>query len=131
MQQLRISVKVKDLFQHYNNGNGKLNMNPRYQRDYIAKDKLKWQQHLIRNIVSAEMVIPNLYVRALDYEAFLMEIFNGDHIVKPELIEKRAKALWESVREMIDGQQRSRTIIDFINDKFRTSDNTTVKITSL
>jgi hypothetical protein len=42
--------------------------------------------------------------------------------------EERNKALWESVREMIDGQQRSRTIIDFINDKFRTSDNTTVKI---
>ena len=48
MKQAKIEVpigQIKELFE-----NNKLNMNPQYQRDYIAKDRVKWQQKLIKNL---------------------------------------------------------------------------------
>ena len=110
MKQVKIEVpigQIKELFE-----NNKLNMNPQYQRDYIAKDRVKWQQKLIKNILSTEMVIPNLYVRVSDLEPFNT----------PD----NAKGFYNHLSEMIDGQQRSRTCVDFINDKFETPIDTRV-----
>ena len=110
MKQTKIEVpigQIKELFE-----NNKLNMNPQYQRDYIAKDRVKWQQKLIKNILSTEMVIPNLYVRVSDLEPFNT----------PD----NAKGFYNYLSEMIDGQQRSRTCVDFINDKFETPIDTRV-----
>jgi hypothetical protein len=110
MKQAKIEVpigQIKELFE-----NNKLNMNPQYQRDYIAKDRVKWQQKLIKNILSTEMVIPNLYVRVSD--------------LKPFNTPDNAKGFYNHLSEMIDGQQRSRTCVDFINDKFETPIDTRV-----
>jgi len=112
MKQTKIEVpigQIKELFE-----NNKLNMNPQYQRDYIAQDRQKWQQKLIKNILSTEMVIPNLYVRVNAIEPFNSAVDD--------------KGFYNYLSEMIDGQQRSRTCVDFLNDKFETPIGTSVRI---
>jgi hypothetical protein len=82
-----------------------INLNPTYQRDYIAHEKKGWQQKLIGSIFKGNRVIPNLYAR-VDNQDMVMDGGN------------RISAL-HSITEMIDGQQRFRTIMDFLNDKFK------------
>ena len=82
-----------------------INLNPAYQRDYIAHEKKGWQQKLIGSIFKGNRVIPNLYAR-VDNQDMVMDGGN------------RISAL-HSITEMIDGQQRFRTIMDFLNDKFK------------
>lgn len=111
MKQRKIEVpigQIKKLFE-----NNTLNMNPQYQRDYIAKDRVKWQQKLIKNILSTEMVIPNLYVRSYDLKPFKTD---------------NNSMFYKFLSEMIDGQQRSRTCIDFTDDKFQTPIDTEVEL---
>ena len=82
-----------------------INLNPAYQRDYIAHERKDWQQKLIGSIFEGNRVIPNLYARVDKRD---MVVDGGSRI----------KAL-HSITEMIDGQQRFRTITDFLNDKFK------------
>ena len=43
-----------------------INLNPAYQRDYIAHERKDWQQKLIGSIFEGNRVIPNLYARVSD-----------------------------------------------------------------
>ena len=82
-----------------------INLNPAYQRDYIAHEKKGWQQKLIGSIFKGNRVIPNIYARVDNQD---MVLDGGNRII----------AL-HSITEMIDGQQRFRTIMDFLKDKFK------------
>ncbi len=83
------SWTIKQLKDKYDEG--KLNLNPPYQRKFIWS--LKDQQTLIQSILKG-YAIPNV---------FLFEIKNGFF-------------------DMVDGQQRTRTILGFIEHQFKTLD---------
>jgi len=53
----RITIEVLNYLKKF------INLNPAYQRDYIAKDDLPWQQGLVGGIFQGNNVIPNLYAR--------------------------------------------------------------------
>ena len=132
--QTRIELTVKELYDLYEAE--KLLMNPRYQRDYIAHERKVWQQNLIKNIIKGSSVIPYLYMRtrpdkmvdgelvqgynlfpATEYNGALMvpEHLEGD--IHDKVVKLREDIIAELV-EVIDGQQRLRTLVDFLNDKF-------------
>ena len=95
-------------------------MNPAYQRDYIAKEKPKWQKNLIKNIVIGQSVIPYLYIRVKkDFKLENYKHFNG-HLLNPTTGEQKIarKAIIDALIEIIDGQQRSLTVKDFIDGLF-------------
>lgn len=70
---------------------GKLNLNPPYQRKFIWS--LKDQQTLIQSILKG-YAIPNIFLYEIESSSF----------------------------EMVDGQQRTRTILGFIENQFKTLD---------
>ena len=119
--QVRFDMTVKQIYELFDKG--QLNMNPAYQRDYVAKDNKKWQQNLMKNIVEGESVIPYLYMRVRDdIDLFQYKSLNGELMQNtPEAGEIRNKII-AALIEVIDGQQRSRTNIDFIDAKFPLGD---------
>ena len=119
--QVRFDMTVKQIYDLFDKG--QLNMNPAYQRDYVAKDNKTWQQNLMKNIVEGESVIPYLYMRVHnDIDLFQYKSLNGQLMQNtPEAEEIRDKII-AALIEVIDGQQRSRTNIDFIDAKFPLGD---------
>lgn len=107
--QVKIDVPIKELYKQSKN----INFNPAYQRAYIAKDNLKWQQSLINNIIANRSIIPPIYARV---SAEIMEF----QIENPNKVDdKLALDIIKYLQEMIDGQQRTLTIRDFMDDKFK------------
>ena len=83
---------IQDLLNLYNNG--ELNLSPWYQRRAVWSVP---QKSYLLNTIFEQKPIPTLYIRhSLDIEA-----------------EK-------SIREVVDGQQRIRAIIEFVKDSFPT-----------
>ena len=78
----------------------KINFNPAYQREYEAKDVPAWQSKLIKSIL-LDRDLPKFYLRV---ENFL-------NIHKPV---GNREPLWKKPYECVDGQQRLRTILDFV-----------------
>lgn len=107
--QVRIDVPIKEL----NKQSKLINFNPAYQRAYIAKDNLPWQQKLVSNIIENQAIIPPIYSR-VSSEVLDMEIDNPNRVEENTMLE-----ILGYTTEMIDGQQRTLTIQDFMNDKFR------------
>lgn len=93
-----------------------INLNPAYQRDYVADSRLPWQQGLIKSIFIGDLVIPNLYARTSS-----KELARGMYEGLQETFAQLSEIHLQLLTEMIDGQQRFRTLIDFLNDKFRLS----------
>lgn len=102
-------IKIRDIVEGYLDNsvneeggitsmNGRLNIRPRYQRAYIADMKPMWRENLINSILCG-FPINRIYI-GVD--------------------EKRSEFLsfmeWEL--EMLDGQQRTKTICDYVNGKF-------------
>jgi len=108
-RQVRIDVPIKELYKQ----SKVINFNPAYQRAYIAKDNVKWQQNLITNIIENESIIPPIYSR-VSSEVLDMEIDNPNRINNEDTLK-----ILGYTTEMIDGQQRTLTIRDFMEDKFR------------
>ena len=108
-RQVRIDVPIKDLYKQ----SKVINFNPAYQRAYIAKDNVKWQQNLITNIIENQSIIPPIYSR-VSSEILDMEIDNPNRINEEDTLK-----ILGYTTEMIDGQQRTLTIRDFMEDKFR------------
>lgn len=106
----RITIEVLNYLKKF------INLNPAYQRDYIAKDDLPWQQGLVGGIFQGNNVIPNLYARTSSRDLAVGQ-FDGLH--QFGLIDGSHKnAVISLITEMIDGQQRFRTITDFLNNEF-------------
>ena len=108
-RQVRIDVPIKDLYKQ----SKVINFNPAYQRAYIAKDNVKWQQNLITNIIENQSIIPPIYSR-VSSEVLDIEIDNPNRVDEEDTLK-----ILGYTTEMIDGQQRTLTIQDFMNDKFR------------
>lgn len=107
--QVRIDVPIKELYKQ----SKLINFNPAYQRAYIAKDNLPWQQKLVSNIIENQAIIPPIYSR-VSSEVLDFEIDNPNRVDENTMLE-----ILGYTTEMIDGQQRTLTIQDFMNDKFR------------
>ena len=108
MKQIRIDMTIKELL----NVKGQLNMNPAYQRDYIAGGNKPWQRKLIGNLMKGGVVLPNLYIR-VNNKFQDMKAMDKDNVSETERLQ-----IIDELIEMIDGQQRSRTIFDFVDDVF-------------
>ena len=106
--QVRIDVPIKELYKQ----SKLINFNPAYQRAYIAKDNLPWQQKLVSNIIENQAIIPPIYSR-VSGEVLDFEIDNPNRVDEKTTLEILGYAT-----EMIDGQQRTLTIRDFMEDKF-------------
>ena len=107
--QVRIDVPIKELYKQTKS----INFNPAYQRAYIAKDNLPWQQKLISSIIEKKAIIPPIYSR-VSSEVLEFEIDNPNRVD-----EKIMRDILGYTTEMIDGQQRTLTIRDFMEDKFQ------------
>tara|TARA_B100001778_G_scaffold159339_1_gene130979 strand:+ start:714 stop:2111 length:1398 start_codon:yes stop_codon:yes gene_type:complete len=108
MKQIEIKLTIRELI----GIRGQINMNPAYQRDYVAGDNVKWQRKLIQNLMRGEVVLPALYVR-VNNKFQTMKRFDSNNIT-----EDQRQMIIQQIIEMIDGQQRSRTIYDFHTDVF-------------
>ena len=116
--QTRVQITVRELYKMLKSK--QLRMNPAYQRDYIANSNKPWQQNLISNIVKGESVIPYLYIRTKKrFPLHEYKHLNG-HLLHPtdEEQELARKQIIDALSEVIDGQQRSRTVEDFIDCLF-------------
>tara|TARA_Y100000296_G_scaffold45226_1_gene51837 strand:- start:585 stop:2096 length:1512 start_codon:yes stop_codon:yes gene_type:complete len=122
--QVRVQLSVKELNKMLIKKRGKkdpqLTMNPAYQRDYIAQENKNWQKNLVKNIVIGESVIPYLYIRVdNNFPLENYKHFNG-HLLNPSNEEQEIArlAIIDALIEIIDGQQRSLTVRDFIKGVF-------------
>tara|TARA_R100000005_G_C4979387_1_gene189606 strand:- start:57 stop:1466 length:1410 start_codon:yes stop_codon:yes gene_type:complete len=88
-----------------------INLNPAYQRDYVANQNKSWQEKFICSIFQRTTVIPNLYART-DNEA----LASGELVEQFSYLENQH---FSSITEMVDGQQRFRTLLDWFDDKFK------------
>lgn len=96
------SIQIRQLIEGYENNtddeggvtsmNGRLNIRPRYQRLYIADLQPMWRENLINSIICG-FPINRIYIGVVD----------GD---------------LSGRLEMLDGQQRTITICDFVKGKF-------------
>ena len=107
MTVINANLKVSDLIQGYEDNsetevggitsmNGRLNIRPRYQRAYVADLTPHWRENLINSILCG-FPINRMYI-GLDLHDE-RDIYNAN-------------------LEMLDGQQRTKTICDFINSEF-------------
>src|SRR6056300_1275549 len=82
---------------------GQLNTSPReYQREKVAS--VSWKQELHRTVLADTVAkIPELHIRVITRT-------------------RTGKVLSKSVLELLDGQQRATTLIDYINNEFQTGD---------
>lgn len=80
---------------------GQLNTSPReYQREKVAT--LFWKQELLRTVLIDKVAkIPELHIRVITKDR-VGTVFS------------------KSILELLDGQQRATTLIDFINNEFQT-----------
>lgn len=77
---------------------GRLNIRPRYQRTYVVADNKIWKENLINSII-CEYPINRIYIGVDEKD-------------------RKSKQKTEWNFEMLDGQQRTITICDFIEGKF-------------
>ena len=103
MKQQKFELTIQQLYDCYTNSK-KLDCNPAYQRDYIAKENKPWQKKLIKSQLQRGRIIPALYMRVDNKEV----LSNG--VIDPFV---------NALTEVIDGQQRLRTLVDFINEEFK------------
>lgn len=82
---------------------GQLNTSPReYQREKVAS--ISWKQELLHTVlVDTVAKIPELHIRVITRT-------------------RTGKVLSKSILELLDGQQRATTLIDYINNEFQTGD---------
>jgi len=82
---------------------GQLNTSPReYQREKVAT--ILWKQELLRTVLIDKVAkIPELHIRVITKD-------------------RAGKVFSKSILELLDGQQRATTLIDFINNEFQTGD---------
>ena len=104
MRAINATIKVRDLVEGYVDNsvseeggitsmNGRLNIRPKYQRAYIADMKPMWRENLINSILCG-FPINRLYIGVDENET-----------------EKHSFVEW--ALEMLDGQQRTKTICDY------------------
>ena len=109
MRAINATIKVRDLVEGYVDNsvseeggitsmNGRLNIRPKYQRAYIADMKPMWRENLINSILCG-FPINRLYIGVDETES-------------------RDKSFVEWALEMLDGQQRTKTICDYVKSKF-------------
>ena len=109
MRAINATIKVRDLVEGYVDNsvseeggitsmNGRLNIRPKYQRAYIADMKPMWRENLINSILCG-FPINRLYIGVDESES-------------------RDKSFVEWALEMLDGQQRTKTICDYVKGKF-------------
>lgn len=102
-------IKVRDLVEGYEDNslndeggitsmNGRLNIRPKYQRSYIADMKPMWRENLINSILCG-FPINRIYIGVDKADA-------------------DEKSFTEWALEMLDGQQRTKTICDYVKGKF-------------
>ncbi|CAB1245761.1 conserved protein of unknown function [Ruminococcaceae bacterium BL-4] len=85
--------QINDLLQWSNSGENGLKVSPKYQRNQVWNEKAK--SYLMDSIVKG-FPIPPIFIR--------------------QTIDPQTK---QTYREVIDGQQRVRAILEFVNDEFR------------
>ena len=73
-----------------------INLNPAYQRDYVADSNLPWQQGLIKSIFVGDLVIPNLYARTSSVE-LARGIYEGLTNINEILTEVHLQLLTEMI----------------------------------
>ena len=88
----------------------KINTNPAYQRDYVADTLKDWRENFIASIFKGNRIIPNIYAKCEDLEVATDESSRFQPITDKGLL---------SLSEIIDGQQRLKTIVAFLDDEFR------------
>ena len=109
MRVINTTIKIRDLVKGYvdksldeeggiTSMNGRLNIRPKYQRAYIVDEKSCWRENLINSIICG-FPINRIYI-GVDVEEY------------------KNKSLEDCALEMLDGQQRTKTICDFINHGF-------------
>lgn len=109
METINDTLTIKDISEGYIDNSeyeeggitsmsGRLNIRPRYQRAYVVGEKKMWKENLINSIICG-YPINRIYIG-----------------VDEEDRKSKQKDLWNL--EMLDGQQRTKTICDFINDKY-------------
>lgn len=109
MRAINATIKVRDLVEGYVDNsvseeggitsmNGRLNIRPKYQRAYIADMKPMWRENLINSILCG-FPINRLYIGVDENET-----------------EKHSFVEW--ALEMLDGQQRTKTICDYVKGDF-------------
>lgn len=105
----RDTIAIKDIFEGYINNsqneeggvtsmNGRLNIQPRYQRTYVVGDDKVWKEELIGSILNSRPI----------HEIFI-GVESGD-------AKNKQKNEWNL--EVLDGQQRLTTICDFMAGAF-------------
>ena len=103
------TIKVRELIEGYADNtlndeggitsmNGRLNIRPKYQRAYIADMKPMWRENLINSILCG-FPINRIYIGV-----------DADNI--------EGKSFIEWALEMLDGQQRTKTICDYVKGNF-------------
>lgn len=108
MKAINSTIKVRDLVDGYSDKSledeggitsmkGRLNIRPKYQRAYIADTKYGWRENLINSILCG-YPINRIYIG--------VDAKDAD------------KTFTEWALEMLDGQQRSKTICDYVIGKF-------------
>jgi len=118
MKQVEIKLTIKELI----NIRGQINMNPAYQRDYVAADNKPWQRGLIQSLMKGDTILPALYVR-VNNKFQALKGFDPNNIT-----EDQRQMIIQQIIEMVDGQQRSLTIYDFHTDVFSLGDMTLVHV---
>ena len=115
MKQIKKEVTIQELYDCYQKG--KLSCNPAYQRDYIAQDNRPWQRKLMDSVLKGGRIIPALYLRSDSSEMCTFKnVTDGHH-------RNRIEEFINTLTEVVDGQQRLRTIVDFIDGKFKVTTN--------
>ena len=116
MKQIKKEVTIQELYDCYQKG--KLSCNPAYQRDYIAQDNKPWQRKLMDSVLKGGRIIPALYLRSdspSECNLPLEKVMDFARYNIQEFI--------NTLTEVVDGQQRLRTIVDFIDGKFKVTTN--------
>ena len=95
MKQIEIKLTIKELISI----RSQINMNPAYQRDYIAGGNTAWQRKLIQNLMRGQVVLPALYVR-VNNKFQTMKGFDSNNIT-----EDQRQMIIQQIIEMIDGRR--------------------------
>lgn len=120
MKQIKKEVTIQELYDCYYKG--KLKCNPAYQRDYIAHENKPWQRKLMDSVLKGGRIIPALYLRSDSSELCGLKVDKDGNVVDGHH-RHRIEEFIDSLTEVVDGQQRLRTIVDFIDGKFKVTTN--------
>jgi len=114
MKQIKKEITIQKLYDCYYKG--KLSCNPAYQRDYIAQDNRPWQRKLMDSVLKGGRIIPALYLRSDSSVACTFK--KGLDFARYKIDE-----FIDTLTEVVDGQQRLRTLIDFMDGNFKVTTN--------